>query len=87
MGKLPQSRREHIVNPLPPIIDRDSRVLLLGSMPSPKSRENGFYFGNPQNRFWRVMAGLWGEKPLDSSEEKIRFCHLHHGYPALPSPY
>ena len=78
MGKLPQSRREHIVNPLPPIIDRDSRVLLLGSMPSPKSREIGFYFGNPQNRFWRVMAGLWGEKPLDSSEEKIRFCHLHH---------
>lgn len=78
MGKLPQSGREHIVNPLPPIIDRDSRVLLLGSMLSPKSREIGFYFGNPQNRFWRVMAGLWGEKPLDSSEEKIRFCHLHH---------
>ena len=78
MGKLPQSGREHIVNPLPPIIDRDSRVLLLGSMPSPKSREIGFYFGNPQNRFWRVMAGLWGEKPLDSSEEKIRLCHRHH---------
>ena len=53
-------------------------MLLLGSMPSPKSREIGFYFGNPQNRFWRVVAALYGEKPLKSIPEKIDFCKRHH---------
>ena len=68
----------HVENTLDPIIFPDSRVLLLGSMPSPKSREIGFYFGNPQNRFWRVVAALYGEKPLKSIPEKIDFCKRHH---------
>ena len=51
----------HVESPLPAVFDQSSRVLLLGSMPSPKSRENGFHYGNPQNRFWRVIASLWGE--------------------------
>ena len=68
----------HVENTLDPIIFPDSRVLLLGSMPSPKSREIGFYFGNPQNRFWRVVATLYGEKPLQSISEKIDFCKRHH---------
>ena len=63
---------------MPPIVDRDSRVLLLGSMPSPKSREIGFYFGNPQNRFLACYGRSLGREALESSEEKIRFCHLHH---------
>ena len=71
-------KREHVENVLPPVIDRESRVLLLGSMPSPKSRAIGFYFGNPQNRFWRVMAGLWGENLPDTIDEKRDFCHRHH---------
>lgn len=46
--------------------DRDSRVLVLGSMPSPKSRERGFYYMHPQNRFWRMLAAVLGEEiPAD----------------------
>jgi len=39
-----------------PVIDKNSRVLILGSFPSVKSREQGFYYGNPQNRFWKVLG-------------------------------
>ena len=53
------ARPEALVHPLEPIFDARSRVLMLGSFPSPKSREVGFYYGNPQNRFWRVLAALW----------------------------
>lgn len=41
--------------------DKDSRVLILGTIPSPKSREQGFYYGHPQNRFWKVLADVLGE--------------------------
>lgn len=44
-----------------PVYDADSRVLILGTFPSVKSRENQFYYGHPQNRFWKVMAGLTGQ--------------------------
>ena len=43
---------------LPPLFDANSRVLILGTMPSPKSRQNGFYYAHPQNRFWRVLAAV-----------------------------
>ena len=52
---------ELLCHTIPPVYDSRSRVLLLGSFPSPKSRETGFYYGNPQNRFWKVMACLLGE--------------------------
>ena len=45
-------------HPFPPLYDRDSRILILGSFPSPKSREAMFFYGHPQNRFWKVMAQL-----------------------------
>ena len=45
-----------LVHPIPPLYDRDSRILILGSFPSPKSREAKFFYGHPQNRFWKVMA-------------------------------
>ena len=77
-GDADKTALTHVENTLDPIIFPDSRVLLLGSMPSPKSREIGFYFGNPQNRFWRVVAALYGEKPLQSISEKIDFCKRHH---------
>ena len=51
---------EHIVHPIPPLYDADSRVLILGSFPSVKSREAAFFYGHPQNRFWRVMARVLG---------------------------
>lgn len=46
---------------IPPVFDARSRVLLLGSFPSPKSREVGFFYGHPQNRMWRVLAAVLGE--------------------------
>lgn len=50
----------------PPVYDGNSKVLVLGSMPSPKSRERGFYYMHPQNRFWRMLAEVLGEElPAD----------------------
>ena len=59
---------QHIEHTLEPIFDKRSRVLVLGTMPSPKSREVGFYYGHPQNRFWRVMEALF-ELPSHSLVE------------------
>lgn len=53
-----------------PVFNRDSRVLLLGTMPSPKSRENGFYYGHPRNRFWKVLADILGRQMPETVEEK-----------------
>ena len=49
--------QELVVHPFSPVVDGHSRVLILGSLPSVKSRENHFYYGHPQNRFWKVLAG------------------------------
>ncbi len=57
-------------HPFAPVFDAHSRVLVLGSFPSVKSRENGFYYGHPQNRFWRMLAGVYGVAPPVSIEEK-----------------
>lgn len=51
---------QHIEHGLEPVFDQHSRVLVLGSFPSVLSRANAFYYGNPQNRFWRVMAACLG---------------------------
>ncbi|MDE7395952.1 MAG: DNA-deoxyinosine glycosylase [Clostridiales bacterium] len=53
-----------------PFINTDSRVLILGSFPSVKSREEGFYYGNRQNRFWRVLADFFGCTLPNTIEEK-----------------
>lgn len=45
-----------------PVYDKNSKVLILGSFPSVKSRAVGFYYGNPQNRFWRMLCGYFGEE-------------------------
>jgi len=56
----------HIVHPIPPFYDESSRVLILGSFPSVKSRESRFFYGHPQNRFWPMMAMIFEE--YESSE-------------------
>lgn len=61
-----------------PVFDRQSRILILGTMPSPKSRELGFYYGHPRNRFWPVIADIMGEMYPESIEDKIAFCHRNH---------
>ena len=48
-----------LIHPIKPVYDKDSRVLILGSFPSVKSREEGFFYGHPQNRFWKVTAAIY----------------------------
>ena len=69
---------ERISHPFGPVYDENSRVLILGSFPSVKSREEGFYYGHPRNRFWRVLAALYGEALPVNAEEKKRLI-LSHG--------
>ena len=61
---------EHIIHSIEPVFDAESRVLILGTMPSPKSREVQFYYGHPQNRFWRVLTAVLGEEVPRSVPEK-----------------
>ena len=67
-----------IVHPIPPLYDAESRVLILGSFPSVKSREAGFFYGHPQNRFWRVTASLFGDSVPRTTEEKRAFLLRRH---------
>ncbi len=53
-----------------PVFDRDSKVLLLGSFPSPKSRETGFFYGHPQNRFWKVLSAVLSVREPKTVSEK-----------------
>ena len=61
---------EHVVQPFAPVYDEHSKVLILGSLPSVKSRGQGFYYGHPQNRFWKVTAAVFGEPVPETIEEK-----------------
>jgi hypoxanthine-DNA glycosylase len=56
-----------------PFYDENSRILILGSFPSVRSREAAFYYGHPQNRFWKVMAAIAGEEPPTDQEAKKAF--------------
>lgn len=58
------------IHPIPPLFDGNSRVLILGSFPSVKSREAMFFYGHPQNRFWQVVAALTGAPLPQTVEEK-----------------
>lgn len=69
---------ELVVHPLEPVFDENSRVLVLGTMPSPKSREYGFYYSHPQNRFWRVMSELYQSPPPQTNEEKTALLLQNH---------
>ena len=68
---------EHIVHPFEPFFRADSKILIVGSLPSVKSRENGFYYGHPQNRFWKMLAMIFSEETPLSIEEKKRFLDKH----------
>ena len=58
---------------LEPIYDKNSRLLILGSIPSVKSREKGFYYAHPRNRFWKILETVYKETIGDTKEEKICF--------------
>ena len=70
--------KETIIHPFNPIYDKDSKVLVLGSIPSPKSRELGFYYGHPQNRFWKVLSKVYDEPIPNTIAEKKTFVLKHH---------
>lgn len=59
-----------ILHPFPPVFDKNSKILILGSFPSVKSREQCFFYGHPKNRFWNVIAAVMNENvPADISEK------------------
>lgn len=67
----------NVFHNIPPVFDEQSKVLILGSFPSVKSREGGFFYHHRQNRFWKVMEALFGYE-LDSIEDKKEFLHKEH---------
>ena len=67
-----------VIHTIPPVYNSRSRVLMLGSFPSPKSREAGFFYGHPQNRFWKVISRVLGEKLPVTIDEKKAMLHAHH---------
>lgn len=69
---------EQVVHEFAPVFDENSKVLILGSFPSVKSRENQFYYGHPQNRFWKVIALLTDSEVPQTIEEK-KTVLLEHG--------
>ena len=69
---------ERQVHPIAPVFDETSKVLILGSFPSVKSRETGFFYGHPQNRFWRVLAAVLGCAVPVAIDEKRDMLLAHH---------
>ena len=67
-----------IHHPFPPLYDAHSEILILGSCPSVKSREQQFFYGHPQNRFWRVTAAVCGDETPVTIDEKRAFLLRHH---------
>lgn len=66
-----------ITHPIPPLFNEDSKILILGSFPSVKSREVGFFYGHKQNRFWKVISALCGVPVVQTIEEKTELVLSH----------
>lgn len=68
-----KAKYERVVHGFPPFYDKNSRILILGSMPSRKSRELSFYYMHPQNRFWKVLSLVYDEEVPNTLDEKKQF--------------
>ena len=68
----------HVKHEFDPIFDENSEILILGTLPSVKSREQNFYYGHPQNRFWKVIAALFCEPVPEGIPEKKDLLLKHH---------
>ena len=66
-----------VIHPIKPFYNSDSEILILGSMPSIVSRQKGFYYMHPQNRFWNVLACVFNEKIDDTIDAKKEFLLKH----------
>lgn len=69
---------QRLTHAFEPVFDKNSKVLILGSFPSVKSRENNFYYGHPQNRFWKVLAKVYEVDVPTTIEEKKAFLLKHY---------
>ena len=67
-----------IKHPIPPLYDKNSKILILGSFPSVKSREEGFFYGHLQNRFWKVTSAVFREGTPRTVAEKKAFLLRNH---------
>ncbi len=68
----------HVYHEIQPVYDHTSKILILGSFPSVKSRENHFFYGHPRNRFWDILATLTGTPLPTSVEEKKTLLYTNH---------
>ena len=75
---IEKESRNMLTHPFPPLYNHASKILILGSFPSVKSREQKFFYGHPQNRFWKVVSAVLGCETPDTIEEKKAFL-LEHG--------
>lgn len=71
-------KEESAIHEICPVYDRDSKILILGSFPSVKSREMGFFYGHPQNRFWKVLAAILEVEVPETIDEKRQMLLDHH---------
>ena len=69
---------EHITHSFEPVYDENSRILILGTLPSVKSRKNNFYYGHKQNRFWKLLAYLLDESVPETIDEKKYMLFKNH---------
>lgn len=78
MPKYKEKVTAMIEHPIPPVFDEHSNILILGSFPSVQSRDTGFFYGHPQNRFWRVLAAVFEDEIPQTIGEKQSFLLRHH---------
>ena len=76
-GTISVMEKKTTVHPIPPVFDENSRILILGSFPSVKSRETGFFYGHPQNRFWKVLSRVFEDEIPQDIPEKRDFLLKH----------
>ena len=75
---MTDEKRTHLTHPFEPVFDENSEILILGSFPSVKSREQMFFYGHPRNRFWKVVSTLLKvEEPVTVDEKKAVLLNSH----------
>lgn len=75
--KMTEKKYDTIIHPLKPLFDENSKILILGSFPSIKTREYGFFYGHPQNRFWKILEILFDEELSRDIKERKEFLLRH----------
>ena len=68
----------HVIHKIPPVYNKNSQILILGSFPSVKSREGRFFYHHKQNRFWKVLSDVCGEEVPETKKDKITFALRNH---------